>query len=314
MGQRRGAAVALTVVALTATSPVLARPGPCEAVRVIGDRAALPAPWRDVIDALVQATATPGLPWSCPGGTVQLALESTGAVLTVTDTRGSSASRRVPSPAELVPTGEALLAAPADDRAPPVVVPPPEPPRPEATRVALAPPAPREPRLLVQVLLGARTSGPGLTGWGTGQIRGVLPLEAWSIGFWARYDLPLAGPPSAPDGFQMNGVSAGFAVGRRLVDGPFEVRVSLDPSMAIVMMESGAEEDPDHPEGAKIAFRLGTLLSGSFRFNSTFRGVIALDGEFAPAGISGLRKIQSTLPAVPVYSAGLMFGVEAMIR
>jgi hypothetical protein len=112
----------------------------------------------------------------------------------------------------------------------------------------------------------------------------------------------------------MSSVSAGFSGGRRLLEGPFELRVTIDPSLAVVFMESGLETTPNHPEGDRAAFRLGAGLTGTFRLGGIFRGMIGIDGEFAPAGISGLREVPNLPVPIPVYTAGLLLGVEAIIR
>jgi hypothetical protein len=291
------------------------------AVRPAAESEGLPAAWRDALDALVRATAQEGQLWSCPGGTVAIVLDPEGgATLTVVDAKGRTVSRRVARPDEVVPTGEALLASPIAEA--PVPMEPRAVPNPAPTaavpEAAPAPPpqapaAPREPRVQLQALLGPRVSGPGATVSGSAEIRAAVPFGPWSAGIWARADQQFAGPSGAPRGFEMSAASAGLFAGRRLVDGPFELKLTIDPSLAIVMMEAG-DEDRQHPEGAKVAFRLGASLAGSFRIASVFRGVVAIDGEFAPAGIGGLKKISPDLPDVPVYTAGLLLGIEASIR
>jgi hypothetical protein len=324
-GAIRGAAVALAMgLGALGAAPAAAAPtAACAPVAVASDRTRLPPAWLHALDALVEATAQEGLPWSCPGGSITLTIDpASGGVLTFHDARGRSVSRPVATPDDLVPTGEALLAAPLVERAPP---PDPAPSAPVAdaperrarpAENALAAP-PRDPRVQIQAAIGPRVSGPGAVAWIGGQAGALLPFGPWSIAFWARYDVAVAGPPGAPSGFSMSAVSAGVTGGRRLYDGPFELRVLLSPSIAAVMMEAGDEDEP-HPEGTKVAFRIGTGLAATFRIASIFRGAVTLDGEFAPAGITGLRGLPTvngiTLPPVPVYTGGLLLGVEALIR
>jgi hypothetical protein len=318
IGHARGRAAALLVglAALGAAPPVSARTGSCSPVRVASSTSDLPAAWRDALDGLVQATADAGMPWSCPGGSVELVLDASGsgAVMTIYDAKGRAVSRRVASPDDLIPTGQALLASPLDERppavSPPLPVPPPEPGHPKA---AGDPPGPKEPRIQVQALIGTRVSGPLPTGWVSGQLRGVVPFGPWSVGLWARYDLPFTTPREAPKGLEMSEVCVGFAMRRGFVAGPLELHVTLDPSIAIVVAEAGSEDDPKHPEGTSAAFRLGAGLGGTFRIGSIFRGVVALDGEFAPAGVKSPLLIARVIRA-PVYTAGLLLGVEAVIR
>jgi hypothetical protein len=277
--------------------------------------------WRAALEALSRATQQEGLPWSCPGGSVDLVPDgSGGAELTVIDPQGRSVSRHVAGPEEVVPTGEALLASPVEEAAPPA---PAEPqsraPQPrEPSPVEPPPIVPSEPRALINLAVGPRVSGPGAIGWLSGRLGLQLPFGPWFAGFWARYDLHLAGPSGDWVNFSTSSISASLTAGRRLMTDPFELRVTFDPSVAVVLMEAGHESMP-HPEGAKPALRLGTSLAGVFPIKGMFRGVISLDGEFAPAGFAGLGNIDTQnhppqLPAVPTYTAGILLGVEASVR
>jgi len=297
-------------------SAAQARTGACEPVRIGHGASALEGAWREALDALVIATAREGMPWSCSGGTVDLDLEASGgAVLTVIDVTGRAASRRVSGPQEVVATGEALLASPLVEAAPPA---PERAPQVEPAPPPLSPPAgPADPRLQIQVLVGPRVSGPDAMAWGSGYFRLQMPFGPWSAAVWGRYEVHLAGPDHAPTNFKTSAFSVGLGAGRRIISKPFELRATFDPSVAVVIMESGYENQP-HPEGAKPALRLGTSLSALFPIAGVFRGVVAIDGEFAPAGFTGIHNIDTNpmpqLPPVPWYTAGILLGVEAHVR
>lgn len=311
--------LALAGAALAASPPALALSGRCSPVAIAAGSPSLPRPWRDALDALVDATSHEGQPWSCPGGTVSLAFEAPGgpATLTIEDTRGRRVTRAVATPDQLVPIGEALLAAPlalAPDAPPvaPPVAPAPPPRQPESANPP-APAAPREPRLLFDTLFSTRVTGPHPALWLGGDLRVLLPIDAWHVGIGARYEAPVAGPEHAPPGFTASSVSVALEGGRRLLASPFDLRVTFDPSLAIVMMESGHEE-PGHPEGAKVMFRLGAGIRGAFRIIDALRGLVVLDAELAPSGIAGAPRIAASLPDVPVYTFGLSLGLEAIVR
>jgi len=320
---RRRAALIATASALTFLSPsALARTGTCKPVRVASS---VEGPWRAALEALSRATAQEGLPWSCPGGAVDLTPDAAsardgspaGATLSVTDATGRSISRHVAGPDEVVPTGQALLATPLEETAAPAPLPVQAPP-PDQPPASASPPHPTEPRAQIHLAIGPRFSGPGTTGWGSARLGLQLPIGPWSVGFWARYDVPLSSPPGNWLNLDLSAVSAGLSAGRRIISKPFELRATLDPSIAVVMMEAG-HENTTHPEGAKPVFRLGSSVSGLFPIAGVFRGVVAVEGEFAPAGITGLRNIDThnqppQLPPVPVYTAGILLGVEASIR
>ena len=313
---RRAAAALASMITLAAAPTVHARTGSCAPVRILSNLSKLNAPWRAALEGLVSTTGREGLPWSCSGGTIELVPEASGATLTVVSTKGWAVSRHVSRPDEVAPTGEALLALPLEEPPAPASPPPGAGLSPHA-----APVGPVEPRAQLQLLLGPRASGPGAMAWGSGLLRVQLPFGPWSAGVWARYDLRLAGPSGEWVNFSASSVSAGLSAGRKIVSGSFELRVSVDPSVALVIMTGGGgdENDDEAPRtGVKPVFRLGTTLSGLFPLAGAFRGVIALDGEFAPAGITGLRNIDThnppELPPVPVYTAGFLLGVEASLR
>jgi hypothetical protein len=312
------AALPVAMLAFLAPAPAGARTGPCEPVRLAPSTAGIPVSWRAALEALARATAEEGLPWGCPGGTAELVPDASGgAVLIVIDAAGHAVSRRVAGPGEVVPTGEALLATPLGEAPAP---PPAE--RPALPAPAPAPPpppppaGPTDPRLQIQALLGPRASGPGTMVWASGELRMLIPFGPWSPAAWVRYDIHAAGPRNAPANFGTSAVSAGLGVARRIVPAPFELYVILDTSLAVVIMEDGSDALP-HPEGAKPALRLGTGLYGTFPLHGIVRGVLKVDGEFAPAGIGGLQIAagqQPLLPLVPGYTAGLSLGMQVTVR
>src|SRR5262249_17895092 len=148
---------------------------------------------------LVRATGREGLPWSCPDASVALELSTSGAAtLILEDASGRKVTRRVPTPEDLVATGEALLAAPATTNAAagsdaamgagsaataPSAAPPPARnaptaiaanPAPAADAVA-APMRDAAPRFLVQGAVGPRYAGATQAIWIGGQLRAAVP-------------------------------------------------------------------------------------------------------------------------------------------
>lgn len=293
---------------------------PCVPVRAAADPATLPAPWRAALDALIAATAAEGLPWSCPGGTIALSLaagDASGA-LTVTDATGHATTRPVASPAEVGPTGKALLAAlpvvakeapvaakeaPIAPAAPGIDAPPRE--------VERAAPPAREARLVVGLMVGPRVSGPDTTAWMSGALRGAIPFGPWWVGLWTRVDFPIAATRPPPAWFSMSAVSLGLRGGRSFSIGPLALEASFLPSVAVVAMEETRNEAKKHPEGARIALRIGAELASTVPINAWLRGRVALDGEVAPAESS---LIFEGFPRVPRYTLGLSLGLEALIQ
>jgi hypothetical protein len=297
---------------------------PCEPVRALAEPAASTEPWRRALEELVTATRRPGQPWSCPGGTVELALGPEGAALIVHDRQGRGVRRPVEAPSDLAPVGKALLAAPslalslreppAPPPPPPVASPGPAPVAPPLDSAPPPPPPPRDPRILLNALVGSRVSGPSRVVWGSVRIAATVPIDRWGIGLWARYELPFAVEGPLPTEFSMDAADVGLSATRILYSSPsLALRATVDPALSLVMMESGDENVGDHPEGASVGFRLGAGLDALWTFGKIFRGVARLDGEVAPAGFGGAIRIAETLPAVPVYMIGVSLGAEAVI-
>jgi hypothetical protein len=293
----------------------------CAPVRPGTDPSTLPLPWRSAYQALIASTSVEGLPWSCPGGTVELALPSNKGpfLLSVTDAKGRKTTRPLANPGEVGPTGKALLAAPqiatpgpSDE---PVIVSPPAPPptvvAPPPQKEAPGAAPPTEPRLVIAITGGPRMSGPDATVWMSGGLRGVIPLGPWSLGLWTRFDLPVAMERVISPYFSMSSVSVGLSGGRTFTLGSFAIDALLAPSAAVVSMELAPDENVKHPEGARVAFRLGAELGASARITDWLRARIAVDGEVTPADAA---LIADGFPHPPRYMLGLSLGLEAVIH
>jgi hypothetical protein len=318
---RRSIARSAALAALCASTAAFADPDPapptCVPARIAPEAAAPPAAWQKALEDLAASTAREGLPWSCPGGAISLALDPDGArgLLIARDPRGRETSRPVESPADVGPTGKALLAGTAAPPAPPSAppAPPPPPARKEPPLRPAAPASRSDPRLLLWAAVGPRYSGPSPMGWLSGSVRAAVPIQRWSIGLWARADLPVAQPASLPAGFEASGVSVGLSGARSFQAGPVELTAMLDPSLAVVSMEATLDESKPHPEGSAVDFRVGSVLAASLHLASLFRGALLLDGEIAPSAF-GTKPIAPGFPSIPGYTLGMSLAVEAVVR
>lgn len=285
-------------------------------MRITTEPEELPDVWQTAVLELVYQTQRAGMPWSCSGGSLLVHLEDEEhAVLRFHDGEQRLVQRHVPSPRSLVPTAEALLAS----AAPRETLPPP--PIAEIERAPLRPPPdlaltvpalpPREPRYLLDAMVGFRFSGPSPTLWLAPELRATIPFEAWSGGVWVRYGLPYI-LDIVPKYFTMAQVNIGLSAGRQIISAPVDLRVAFNPSLSVVTMDA----DIDHQEasGAKIDLYLGLSLSASIPFTPTWRGVLVLDAEVVPAAIRAERRIDSQLPALPAYELGAALGVELVTR
>lgn len=263
------------------------------------------------MNELEEATSVEGQAWSCTGGELTLAVDASErfATLTLTDTDGRRVERRIPRAEDLVPSAKALLAAPPAEVTPePTKAPPPPV---EITHPAESAPAvEREPRFLLDALLGARYRRPDEAIWGAATVRGTIPFGAWSGGFWVRAAIPKSLEHRADSRpHTTSEATLGLSGGRRLISGPFELHLTFDPSLTLAFepivspsqpSQPGQPQQPDRREGLSVHInpQLGLGLRGTFPLTGPLRGVVALDGAFLPATIG----------------AGLSLGIEAVIR
>jgi hypothetical protein len=106
-------------------------------------------------------------------------------------------------------------------------------------------------------------------------------------------------------------VSVGLSGGRSFPVGSFMLDAALAPSVAVVSMENAKDENVPHPEGARVALRIGAELGATARINDWLRARIAFDGEVAPAQAA---LIADAFPRVPRYMLGISLGLEAVIH
>jgi hypothetical protein len=326
--------IKLTLRLVAATALVSAsRPAAatlCAPARAAPGTASLPEPWRQALEALVEASAAEGQPWGCAGGVIDLVPrpDGRGATLVVTAEDGHRILREVTLPDEVVPLGEALLSRPLPSR-PPTAPPPTAPPPPSgppgeerlATRVdagPLAGPA-GPPRALVGAVLGPRYGGKSDVVWGSVTAGLVIPFGAWGAGVWGRYD----GLPASFDaaGGPMREGCIGASASRTFALGPVELRAAVLPSIAVVSRSHGI------PRGMPLAKpvddetgidgRIGAGFTTVIPFTSVLRGVVALDAEVAPAQIAGDshgHDPDAPMSSLPAYTVGLGLGLELAVR
>ena len=158
---------------------------------------------------------------------------------------------------------------------------------------------------------GVRFSEPTRAVWFAPELRATIPMNDWSLGFWLRYGLPYTLDP-VPKDFSMSQANLGIAAGRQLLTSPLALRLTVDPSIALISMEGDGADD--HASGAKIEFQIGLGLLAALPITSTWRGVLRLDGELSPAGLGRERRIDPLLPPLPIAQIGAALGIEAVVR
>jgi hypothetical protein len=167
-----------------------------------------------------------------------------------------------------------------------------------------APTVAPEPRFLVDALLGARYRRPENAIWGATTVRAMIPFGAWSGGFWLRAAVPKSLEGSREKRNHVTSEATfGLSGGRRLITGPFELHLTIDPSLTLAFEPIETPAQPDQPDryeefSVRINPQLGLGLRGTFPLAGPVRGAVALDGAFLPRTIG----------------AGLSLGIEVVIR
>jgi len=216
---------------------------------------------------------------------------------------GRTAVRRVSDPELLARTLVALLTVP---RAPPP--PSPEPrkpmidPLPEAPAASAARPG-RPLAIDVGLQLGGRIAD------GTDYVS-VSPelwvdtrIDAWIIGLTARWELAQESNLPLPDGFEMETLAAGIALGRRLGGAAFALDALISPRLVLETQSFGEVETTV----TAIDLRIGATLRGTFEVGqlSPFVGV---DIELSPSRIRRDVRLDPLLPPLPTWNLAVSGG------
>lgn len=245
----------------------------CTAARVVGRTEMLSEAWRAAVDALVRSTAEPAHPWSCGGGTVELALEADGGRLTVARAGAEPVTRRVASPDDVLPLGQALLSMPLTASEPEPVPTKPEPasdPSPHATPAAEVPPAPHSRRLLLSAGVDARGVGSSGVAWIGPTLSAGLVMGRWLPSISIRQQTAFAS-----DGPSIGELSVALAVQSTFALSPIELRTGLALRGAVV------ERDLPRPLGeqSRIEGRLGAVVGIAIPVFSWANVVMAADAD-----------------------------------
>ncbi|WP_438024187.1 hypothetical protein [Sorangium sp. So ce233] len=323
--QTQIAGMATAAALALAASPVAAM---CAPARAGASVAAHPEPFRRAIEELVRSSADEGKPWGCAGGVIELVACDGARTLTVTGEDGSSISRRVASPDEIVPLGQALLAKPLSPPAPPASAP-------AFRAVALAPEAEAdlgdrarpaaaspEPRVLLSALLSPRYAGGVDLMWVGTAAALAVPLGPWAAGAWVRYDaLSASLGEQSPS---LDEVCVGASASRRFAIRQIEIRASVVPSVAILTRSF----ERWRGERTRVDGRVGVDVRGVLPLTGLLRAVVAFDAELTPRALgAGNRDVdgrddrddrgysRASAPELfPAYTLGVSAGLEVALR
>ncbi|APR86844.1 hypothetical protein A7982_12193 [Minicystis rosea] len=301
----------------------------CPRAKVGASVGALDDAWQRAAHALSQATAVPGMPWSCAGGVIEITEHDGSATLTVITADGRTIAREVSAPDEVVPLGEALLAKPLPPppiaSSPPLIAPSPPPvatTSPTDDTYAKAVP-PAEPRLLLGAQLGPRYAGKANVLWGGFTVSVGVPIGAWGVGVWGRYDGPAITFNRHPAA--MHEVCVGAAASRSFSLRSVELRASVVPSVAVVTRTVSQGQKPFGPspfepmrfDETRIEGRVGLDARAVVPITNMIRIVSALDVELSPRALAEKRISHPGgwyATEYPSYTLGFGLGLEIAVR
>lgn len=295
--------------------PALGANRTCEAVTVSA-APAVSARWPDLPERVRTSLDARGDIDRC--ARVHLALSGDGLTLEVALQDGRSATRWVPSSADVVPGLEALL-----------LVPSPKPTAAPAARVA----SPKAARRLTRRKTAASVSDQGLAAEdagaegdvgatlslgggarvGDGQVSSNLGVMAlvivsdWLMGFEARaasYEVPMSGHIPQP-ALELTAVG-----GHRFGSGTFGADLLLGPTL-VFQQDVAVHEERDGRVSNTHTSRVLPRLFGASRLTigarSVLSGFVGLEGAVGPSGAEDTH-ISGALPPLPVWMLGFVVG------
>ena len=330
-----GAVLAGVAVGATLSGPASAGAGDCAPARLADEAVTLPRAWRRALEALVAATAREGQPWSCPDARITLIPPGDRGLAQLEIEDASGVRRRpVASPADVVPLGEAMLARTYTIDLPPSrpvamgdpqrvpQTPPSHPPIDETAphaggRAGGGPrtpgPAGRGTDLRIDLLAGARYTGPTQAVLVGPELRVTLGFDRWVAGLVARYDTAVAFVQPVPDQFSLSSVTVGLAGAYRLLNAPVELTLAVEPTMAVVVMGAQRPDTSEPDVDSRVDMRLGASFAVAIPVGERVRVACAIVGEGVPAALFGDRHSRRhELPSMPGYLAGLSVGMELL--
>jgi len=325
-----------TMTALTCSFAALASAparAACSPARASSKVASLPPAWRTALDDLVSSTAEPGHPWSCAGGTIELSLDSNGAVLRVARANEPAVERGAATPDDVLPLGQALLATPlpsassADELlalapalTPLEVKPAPKPPPPAAPQSAVvpkqarprpttgvAPTASSKParRLLLSAGADARYVGGSDAAWLGPTLSAGLVMGRWlpSISFREQTAV-------VANGAGLQELSVAVTVQSRFELSPFELRAGLALRGAAVL------RDLPRPLGeqSRLEGRIGAVMSFVVPLFRCGNLVLSADGDLVGVSRETAEPATATSDTAPTpfptFTLGGSIGLE----
>lgn len=273
----------------------------------------LPVAWRSAIDDLVRSAAEPGHPWSCSGGDVALDVGANGASLTVNRAGEPPITRTVALPSDVVPLGQALLAAPlslpeeAPSPPPSVTMPPAIRAEPTIERDAPSPvePAKKEPRLLLGGGFDGRGVGGSGVAWTGLTANAAVPMGRWLPSLSLRQQSALFG-----DGPSIDELSVALTLQYRVPVGPLEMRAGPTLRGAAVL------RDLPRPQGeqSQIQGRVGGIVTIAIPVLRTASFLVWIDGDGVAisreSGAAPSATSDTTPKPFPTFTLGGGLGVE----
>ncbi|MGO8996542.1 MAG: hypothetical protein ACLQVI_24785 [Polyangiaceae bacterium] len=300
------------------TGRVAAASPACDGVRVQGAPELAPE-WADAVREL--ATQLPPVAESaCPAVTLSVEpAPNGGARLAAMGADGRYAERTLTRPATLAatalglvasipqePRGEADAGASRGDHVLPIA---PAPATPTPTPSATATPS-RPVAVWFGFSVGARLGEPTPVEMLDFEGRADAIVASWLLTLSFRYAPSLEVNNSD---FLYEEIVIGIGAGRRIRLGRGALDVSILPALATMNLQWN-DDDPSPASGGSSAFRLGLSARWSTPITDSWHFTITSDADVAPSALDhSPPRLGVGAPALPVWTAGLRFGVSGVL-
>jgi len=249
------------------------------------------------------------LPVPCEGIEITLSFEHGDVRVSAKAPDGREASRvvRQPSGLSAVVFGLRVMAPRELQPAPPEPLELPPPPEPSPLPPVVAP-FDEAKRASVSAAAGARWGLPTHVVMADFEARADLSVHHWLITLSGRLAPLSVSSRLAFDEDAYAEAAIGLGFGRELIFGRSSLELTVGPSFAYIWMESDAKNlAVEHAQ-----LRFGATGRWAYPISRHFRGIVALDTELAPSGLSDTTAPAGLAP-YPGFTVGLRFGVEAAL-
>jgi hypothetical protein len=167
--------------------------------------------------------------------------------------------------------------------------------------------------LQVDLLVGARYTGPTPAVLVGPELRASLGFGRWFGALVARYDSAVAVFQPVPPQFSLASMTIGLAGGYRLLTAPIELTLAVEPTLGVVLMGAQSRDMSEPDLDSRVDLRLGARLGAAIPVSERLRVACAVGSEGVPAALfTDRHSRRHDLPSIPGYLVGISLGMEVL--